>query len=73
MRRHATRNLEQIEDIMPFTPAALTFFRGLAKNNKKEWFEASFAETVPRRYLEELGAAPWDGEGTTAVAPSSQG
>lgn len=25
---------------MPFTPAALTFFRGLAKNNKKEWFEA---------------------------------
>ena len=44
MRRHATRNLEQIEDIMPFTPAALTFFRGLAKNNKKEWFEAHRVE-----------------------------
>src|SRR5690348_13697257 len=25
---------------MPFTPAALRFFRGLAANNKKEWFEA---------------------------------
>ena len=25
---------------MPFTPAALTFFRGLARNNKKPWFEA---------------------------------
>ena len=29
---------------MPFTPAALTFFRGLAKNNKKEWFEAHRVE-----------------------------
>jgi uncharacterized protein (TIGR02453 family) len=25
---------------MPFTPAALKFFRGLAKNNNKQWFEA---------------------------------
>lgn len=25
---------------MPFTPAALQLFRGLAANNKKEWFEA---------------------------------
>ena len=25
---------------MPFTPAALTFFRGLARNNNKPWFEA---------------------------------
>ncbi|HUQ79938.1 MAG TPA: DUF2461 domain-containing protein [Gemmatimonadaceae bacterium] len=25
---------------MPFTPAALRFLRGLAKNNNKEWFEA---------------------------------
>jgi uncharacterized protein len=33
-------------------------------NCKKEWFEARFSESVPRRYLEELGAAPWDGEGT---------
>lgn len=30
-------------------------------NCKKEWLEASFQEAVPRRYLEELGAAPWDG------------
>ncbi len=29
---------------------------------KKESFEASFREVVPRRYLEQLGAAPWDGE-----------
>ena len=29
---------------MPFTPAALTFLRGLAKNNNKEWFEAHRAE-----------------------------
>ena len=35
---------------------------------KKEWFEASFRETIPRRYLEELGAAPWDGD--EAVVPS---
>jgi uncharacterized protein len=32
-------------------------------NCKKEWFEARFRETVPRRYLEELGAVPWDGVG----------
>ena len=31
-------------------------------NCKKEWFEASFREAVPRRYLAELAAAPWDGE-----------
>ena len=29
---------------MAFTPAALRFFRGLAKNNNKEWFEAHRAE-----------------------------
>ena len=29
---------------MPFTPAALRFFRGLAKNNNKEWFEAHRAD-----------------------------
>ena len=31
-------------------------------NCKKEWFEASFREAVPRRYLAELEDAPWDGE-----------
>src|SRR5712691_1544854 len=30
--------------IMPFTAAALTFFRGLARNNAKPWFEAHRAE-----------------------------
>jgi uncharacterized protein (TIGR02453 family) len=30
--------------MMSFTPGALTFFRGLAKNNNKEWFEAHRAE-----------------------------
>ena len=29
---------------MTFKPAALTFLRGLAKNNNKEWFEAHRAE-----------------------------
>jgi hypothetical protein len=29
---------------MPFTPAALRFFRGLAKHNDKEWFEAHRAD-----------------------------
>jgi uncharacterized protein (TIGR02453 family) len=29
---------------MPFTTAALRFFRGLARNNNKEWFEAHRAE-----------------------------
>jgi uncharacterized protein (TIGR02453 family) len=29
---------------MTFTPAALRFLRGLAKNNNKEWFEAHRAE-----------------------------
>ena len=29
---------------MPFTPAALRFFRGLAKNNDKQWFEAHRTE-----------------------------
>jgi uncharacterized protein (TIGR02453 family) len=29
---------------MAFTPAALRFFRALAKNNNKEWFEAHRAE-----------------------------
>jgi uncharacterized protein (TIGR02453 family) len=29
---------------MAFTPASLRFFRGLAKNNNKEWFEAHRAE-----------------------------
>jgi uncharacterized protein (TIGR02453 family) len=29
---------------MPFTPAALRFLRGLAKNNNKEWFEAHRSE-----------------------------
>lgn len=29
---------------------------------KKEVFEASYAETIPARYLEELGAVPWDGD-----------
>jgi uncharacterized protein (TIGR02453 family) len=29
---------------MPFTTAALRFFRGLGKNNNKEWFEAHRAE-----------------------------
>ena len=24
-----------------FSPAALTFLRGLARNNRKEWFEAN--------------------------------
>lgn len=36
---------------------------------KKEWFEASFREAVPRRYLEELGAAPWDGDEEPAARP----
>jgi sulfatase maturation enzyme AslB (radical SAM superfamily) len=31
-------------------------------NCKKAWFEASFSEAVPRRYLAELAEAPWDGE-----------
>lgn len=31
-------------------------------NCKKEWFEASFREAVPRRYLAELEDVPWDGE-----------
>ncbi|MEO5729437.1 MAG: radical SAM protein [Byssovorax sp.] len=31
-------------------------------NCKKEWFEASFREAVPRRYLAELEHVPWDGE-----------
>jgi uncharacterized protein (TIGR02453 family) len=34
---------------MAFTPAALRFLRGLAKNNNKEWFEAHRAE-----YLNEV-------------------
>jgi uncharacterized protein len=38
-------------------------------NCKKEWFEASFGQSVPRRYLEELSAVPWDGEETTAILP----
>ena len=25
---------------MPFTPATLSFLRGLARNNRKPWFEA---------------------------------
>jgi uncharacterized protein (TIGR02453 family) len=29
---------------MPFTPATLAFFRGLARNNAKPWFEAHRAE-----------------------------
>jgi uncharacterized protein (TIGR02453 family) len=29
---------------MPFTPAALRFFRGLAKNNNKKWFEEHRAD-----------------------------
>lgn len=29
-------------------------------NCKKEWFEASFREAVPRRYLTELAESPWD-------------
>ena len=29
---------------MPFTPAALRFFRGLAAHNEKPWFEAHRAE-----------------------------
>jgi uncharacterized protein len=41
-------------------------------NCKKEWLEALFAESVPRRYLQELGAAPWDGEGTAAVLPLNE-
>jgi len=31
-------------------------------NCKKEWFEASLREAVPRRYLAELAEAPWDGD-----------
>jgi hypothetical protein len=34
--------------------------------------QASFEEAVPRRYLEELGAAPWDDEGRAAEAPPRQ-
>jgi uncharacterized protein len=41
-------------------------------NCKKEWLEALFAERVPRRYLQELGAVPWDGEGTVAAPPSNE-
>ncbi len=37
-------------------------------NCKKEQFEASLRETVTRRYLNELGAAPWDGDGGEATA-----
>lgn len=29
-------------------------------NCKKDWFEASLRESVPRRYLAELADAPWD-------------
>src|SRR5918992_5125163 len=29
---------------MPFTKAALSFFRGLQRNNEKQWFEAHRAE-----------------------------
>jgi uncharacterized protein (TIGR02453 family) len=32
------------EETVAFTPAALRFFRGLARNNNKEWFEAHRAE-----------------------------
>ena len=43
-----------------FTPAALTFFRGLARNNAKPWFEAHRADYVEhvvapmRALIEEL-------------------
>jgi uncharacterized protein len=40
-------------------------------NCKKALLEASLGETVPRRYLEELGAVPWDGEGSAASSPST--
>ena len=33
-------------------------------NCKKEWFEASLREAVPRRYLAELADTPWDGAAT---------
>lgn len=39
-------------------------------NCKKEWFEATFSQRVPRRYLEELSAAPWDGEGGDGKSPA---
>jgi uncharacterized protein len=38
-------------------------------NCKKEWFEAHFGEIVPHRYLQELGAAPWDGEEKGGLPP----
>jgi uncharacterized protein len=38
-------------------------------NCKKEWFDATFRETVPLRYFEELGAVSWDGEEATAGLP----
>lgn len=47
---------------MAFTPAALRFFRELAKNNKKEWFEAHRAEyerevrEPMRELIEEMNA-----------------
>ncbi len=39
-------------------------------NCKKAWFEASLAESVPRRYLEELGDVPWDGAGAAEGPPA---
>jgi sulfatase maturation enzyme AslB (radical SAM superfamily) len=39
---------------------------------KKAWFEAGFAETIPRRYLDELAAVPWDGEEAKATPAPSQ-
>ena len=47
---------------MPFTQASLRFFRDLAKNNKKEWFEAHRAEyegevrEPMRELIEEMNA-----------------
>lgn len=32
-------------------------------NCKKEWFEASYRESVQRRYLEELGDSTWENKG----------
>lgn len=47
---------------MPFTPATLRFLRGLARNNRKPWFEAHRAEyeavvqAPMRELIEEMNA-----------------
>lgn len=40
-RKRAAKAAPELHAFAGFRPAALTFLRGLAKNNRKEWFEAN--------------------------------